>query len=220
MSLVTLEQLQQAAGITQPRALKWLSPLNAAMSEFSIDTPLRQAGFIAQIGHESQRFSSISENLNYRDAQRLAMIFRSDFDRDKNRKIDADELEFARRYIGNPQAIANFVYANQGGNGPESSGDGWRYRGRGLIQVTLKNNYHACGQSLNIDLLNNPDLLLEPFNAARSAAWYWHSNGCNTAADQANVVEVTRKINPALLGLNDRAMLFEKSRRVLCPSKI
>lgn len=216
---MNLNDFQRAAGITQQRAQQWISPLNTAMAEFSINTPLRQAGFIAQLGHESQRFAVISENLNYRDAERLAMIFRSDFDRNKNRKIDAAELELARRYVGKPQAIANFVYANQGGNGPESSGDGWRYRGRGLIQVTLKNNYRACGQALNLDLLNNPDLLLDPVNAARSAAWYWYAHGCNAPADAGNVVEVTRKINPALIGINDRAMLFDKARGVLCPSK-
>lgn len=216
---MNLNDFQRAAGITQQRAQQWLDPLNAAMAEFFINTPLRQAGFIAQLGHESTRFAVISENLNYRDAARLAMILRSDFDRNKNRKIDPAELEFARGFVGKPQATANFVYASQGGNGPESSGDGWRYRGRGLIQITLKNNYRACGQALGLDLLNNPDLLLEPVNAARSAAWYWYQHGCNAPADAANVVEVTRKINPALVGLNDRAMLFEKARRALCPSK-
>ncbi|HIE9527060.1 TPA: glycoside hydrolase family 19 protein [Klebsiella variicola subsp. variicola] len=216
---MNLNDFQRAAGITQQRAQQWLDPLNAAMAEFFINTPLRQAGFIAQIGHESLRFTRVVESLYYRDAERLAPIFRSDFDRNKNRKIDPAELEFARGFVGKPQATANFVYADQGGNGPESSGDGWRYRGRGLIQITLKNNYRACGQALGLDLLNNPDLLLEPVNAARSAAWYWYQHGCNAPADAANVVEVTRKINPELVGLNDRAMLFEKARRALCPSK-
>lgn len=216
---MNLNDFQRAAGITQQRAQQWLDPLNAAMAEFYINTPLRQASFIAQLGHESTRFAVISENLNYRDASRLAMIFRSDFDLNKNRQIEPSELALAQQFVGRPEATANFVYANQGGNGPESSGDGWRYRGRGLIQITLKNNYRACGQQLGLDLLNNPDLLLEPVNAARSAAWYWYWHGCNKPADTANVVEVTRKINPALVGLNDRAMLFEKARRVLCPLK-
>ena len=117
----------------------------------------------------------------------------------------------------NPEKLANYVYAGRMGN--TEPGDGWRYRGRGLIQITLKNNYRACGQALGLDLLNHPDLLLDPVNAARSAAWYWYQHGCNAPADAANVVEVTRKINPALVGLNDRAMLFEKARRALCPSK-
>lgn len=189
------------------------------MAEFFINTPLRQAGFIAQLGHESLRFTRVVESLYYRDAERLAMIFRSDFDLNKNRKIEPSELALAQQFVGRPEATANFVYANQGGNGPESSGDGWRYRGRGPIQITLKNNYRSCGQALGLDLLNNPDLLLEPVHGARSAAWYWYQHGCNAPADAANVVEVTRKINPALVGLNDRAMLFEKARRALCPSK-
>jgi putative chitinase len=188
-----------AAGVTQQRAQQWLDPLNAAMAEFFINTPLRQAGFIAQLGHEPSVYRVV-ENLYYRDAARLAMIFRSDFDLNKNRKIEPSELALAQQFVGRPEATANFVYASQGGNGPESSGDGWRYRGRGLIQITLKNNYRACGQALGLDLLNNPDLLLEPVNAARSAAWYWYQHGCNAPADAANVVEVTRKINPALVG--------------------
>lgn len=216
---MNLNDFQRAAGITQQRAQQWLDPLNAAMSEFFINTPLRQAGFIAQLGHESLRFTRVVESLYYRDAERLAMIFRSDFDLNKNRKIEPSELALAQQFVGRPEATANFVYANQGGNGSESSGDGWRYRGRGLIQVTLKNNYRACGQALGLDLLNNPDLLLDPVNAARSAAWYWYQHGCNAPADAANVVEVTRKINPALVGLDDRAALFEKARRALCPSK-
>lgn len=216
---MNLNDFQRAAGITQQRAQQWLDPLNAAMAEFFINTPLRQAGFIAQLGHESLRFTRVVESLYYRDAARLAMIFRSDLDLNKNRKIEQSELALAQQFVGRPEATANFVYANQGGNGSESTGDGWRYRGRGLIQVTLKNNYRACGQALGIDLLNNPDLLLDPVNAARSAAWYWYQHGCNAPADAANVVEVTRKINPELVGLNDRAMLFEKARRALCPSK-
>ena len=216
---MNLNDFQRAAGITQQRAQQWLEPLNAAMAEFFINTPLRQAGFIAQLGHESLRFTRVVESLYYRDAARLAMIFRSDYDLNKNRKIEPSELALAQQFVGRPEATANFVYANQGGNGSESTGDGWRYRGRGLIQVTLKNNYRACGQALGLDLLNNPDLLLDPVNAARSAAWYWYQHGCNAPADAANVVEVTRKINPALVGLNDRAMLFEKARRVLCPLK-
>ena len=216
---MNLNDFQRAAGITQSRAQQWLEPLNAAMAEFFINNPLRQAGFIAQLGHESLRFTRVVESLYYRDAARLAMIFRSDFDLNKNRKIEPSELALAQQFVGRPEATANFVYANQGGNGPESSGDGWRYRGRGLIQITLKNNYRACGQALGLDLLKNPDLLLDPVNAARSAAWYWYQHGCNAPADAANVVEVTRKINPALVGLDDRAMLFEKARRVLCPSK-
>lgn len=216
---MNLNDFQRAAGITQSRAQQWLEPLNAAMAEFFINTPLRQAGFIAQLGHESLRFTRVVESLYYRDAARLAMIFRSDYDLNKNRKIEPSELALAQQFVGRPEATANFVYANQGGNGPESSGDGWRYRGRGLIQITLKNNYRACGQGLGLDLLKNPDLLLDPVNAARSTAWYWYQHGCNAPADAANVVEVTRKINPALVGLDDRAMLFEKARRVLCPSK-
>lgn len=213
---MNLNDFQRAAGITNAMAQKWFSPVTSAMLEFGIDTPLRMAGFIAQTGHESGGYTVISENTNYRNASRLAMIFRSDFDRNKNRKIDPEELAFAQGYVGKPVAIANYVYANQGGNGPESSGDGWRYRGRGLIQVTLKNNYRACGKALNLDLLSTPDLLTEPLTAARSAAWYWQSHDCNSSADRSDVVGMTRKINPALVGLDDRTRRFQLAVGVLC----
>ena len=157
--LLTLPQFQRAAGLSPVMAQRWFEPFSKATAEFQINTPARLAAFIAQTGHESAGFSRLSENLYYSDAERVARIFRSDFDLNKNRIIEPGEIEFARRYTRNPEKMANYVYANQGGNGNEASGDGWRFRGRGLIQITLRNNYLLCGKALGLDLIANPDLL-------------------------------------------------------------
>lgn len=214
--LLTQSQFQQAAGISALAASRWLAPLCQAAAEFQINTPKRLAAFIAQTGHESMSFSRISENLYYSDAERVANIFRSDFDLNKNRIIEPSEIEFARRYTRNPEKMANYVYANQGGNGNEASGDGWRFRGRGLIQVTLRNNYRDCGKALGLDLLSNPDLLLDFTQAARSAAWYWQTNGCNELADSESFLAITRRINPPALGQNDRQARYDVARAALC----
>ena len=133
----------------------------------------------------------------------------------KNRIIEPSEIEFARRYTRNPEKMANYVYANQGGNGNEASGDGWRFRGRGLIQITLRNNYLLCGKALGLDLIANPDLLLEYLNAARSAAWYWKANGCNELADKGDFLAVTRRINPPAEGQADRVARLNVAKAAL-----
>lgn len=213
--LLTQTQFQQAAGISSLTAERWLVPFCQAAAEFQINTPLRLAAFIAQVGHESAGFSRLSESLYYKDAERIARIFRSDFDLNKNRRIDPDEIEFARRYTRNPEKMANYVYARQGGNGDEASGDGWRFRGRGLIQVTLRNNYLRCGKALGLDLIANPDLLLEFTHAARSAAWYWQTNGCNELADKGAFLSITRRINPPAEGQADREARYKKAKAAL-----
>ncbi|WP_238582660.1 glycoside hydrolase family 19 protein [Trabulsiella odontotermitis] len=153
---LSLSQFQQAAGISFTLAQRWYEPVSAAAAEFQIQTPLRLAAFIAQTGHESTGFSRLSESLYYTDAERVARIFRSGFDNNKNGVIDPAEIAFARAYTRNPEKLANRAYAGRGGNGDEKSGDGWRYRGRGLIQVTFHDNYLLCGQALGIDLISDP----------------------------------------------------------------
>ncbi|HDS5359025.1 TPA: glycoside hydrolase family 19 protein [Enterobacter roggenkampii] len=213
--LLTLPQFQRAAGLSPVMAQRWFDPFSKATTEFQINTPARLAAFIAQTGHESAGFSRLSENLYYSDAERVARIFRSDFDLNKNRIIEPGEVEFARRYTRNPEKMANYVYANQGGNGNEASGDGWRFRGRGLIQITLRNNYLLCGKALGLDLIANPDLLLEYLNAARSAAWYWKANGCNELADKGDFLAVTRRINPPAEGQADRVARLNVAKAAL-----
>lgn len=163
---------------------RFAEPLASACTEFGIDTPARLAAFLAQVAHESGNLSLVVENLNY-SAEGLRAIFPRYF-------ADATTaLEFARQ----SQRIANRVYADRMGNGDEASGDGWRFRGRGLIQVTGRANYAACGQALGLDLLASPELLEQPGPAARSAAWYWSSHGLNSYADKGDFDGVCDLIN-------------------------
>ncbi|MCX9038841.1 glycoside hydrolase family 19 protein [Citrobacter portucalensis] len=213
---LTLPLFQSAAGLSLTAAQRWFEPFLSAANEFGISTPKRLAAFIAQLGHESEGFSRLSENLYYSDADRVARIFRSGFDNNKNGVIEPSEIEFARAYTRNPEKLANRAYALRGGNGNESSGDGWRFRGRGLIQVTFRDNYRKCGAALGLDLLTTPDLLLQFAPAARSAAWYWQSTGCNELADAGDFVAITRRINPPAQGLTDRQERWQAARAVLC----
>ncbi|WP_314140408.1 glycoside hydrolase family 19 protein [Buttiauxella noackiae] len=214
--LLTLTQFQRAADIPAVTAQRWLEPVCAAAAEFAINTPRRLSAYIAQVGHESGSFSCLSENLYYSDPERVARIFRSGFDNDKNGVIDPAEIAFARAYTRNPEKLANRAYAGRGGNGNERSGDGWRFRGRGLIQVTFRNNYLACGRALGLDLISDPDQLLNYHQAARSAAWYWQSNGCNELADNDNFIAITRRINPPAQGQTDRQARYNAAKAVLC----
>lgn len=200
---MTPAQLAQAAGCGLPVAAGWLSHIEAAMARFNINTAARKAAFIAQISHESGRFSRIEENLNY-SAAGLLKIF--------PRHFTADQ---AASYARKPQAIANRVYAGRMGNGAEVSGDGWRYRGRGLIQITGLNNYAACGNATGLSLVANPDLLLGLAAAAMSAAWFWSSNGCNEIADRGDFAGITKRINGGLIGAADRVALFNQATEAL-----
>lgn len=124
-------------------------------------------------------------------------------------------IEEASKYAYKPQAIANRVYAGKLGNGPESSGDGWKFRGRGIIQITLSDNYREITKDLGIDFFNNPDLLLQPEYAVKSAFWFWQKKALNALADISNFKEITRKINGGYNGLADREALYKKALEVL-----
>lgn len=201
--MITAQQLAAALNIPIERAQQWLAPINAAMQRFDINTPKRQAAFLAQIGEESVLLSHASENLNY-SADGLLNYFHKYFS-------EAEAHEFQHR----PIAIANRVYANRYGNGNEASGDGWKYRGRGLVQITFRDNYKACGAALGLPLESNPDLLMQPDDAALSAAWYWNSHGCNELADVGDTVGITKKINGGLNGLDQRIALFNQASKAL-----
>lgn len=183
--------------------VRWVGPLNVAMQEFDIVTPRRMAQFLAQIAHESGELNRVVENLNY-SMVGLRLGFK--------RYFQPAEL---RLFAKNPFKIANRVYANRNGNGDEASGDGWRYRGRGLLQLTGRRNYEQCGKALGLDLIGFPDLLLEPANAARSAGWYWHSRGINQYADREDLVAVTRLICGGLNGLEHRKAWYARAKDVL-----
>lgn len=181
--MVTAPMLARIMQCPPAVANRWNAALTAAMREFGIDSKRRAAHFYAQLGHESLSLSKVEEGLSY-SIPRLLEVF--------GHRITATD---APRYARNPQALANFVYANREGNGNEASGDGWRYRGRGPIQITLKNQYIAIGEVLGLPLLEHPDLLFEITIGARAAAAYWKLNGLNALADANNTLGLSRKIN-------------------------
>ena len=200
---VTLEQLSSFFEDTDNEVLAtFVDPINAAAEEFEINTPQRISMFLAQIGHESGGLTKLHENLNYK-AARLSQIFPKYF-----RNVDPDD------YAHNPEKIANRVYASRMGNGDEDSGDGYRFRGRGAIQLTGRSNYTSCGESLGVDLINNPDYLETPEGAIRSAAWFWDQRGLNDYADNDDIVTVTKRINGGTIGLAERKELYEEALTV------
>ena len=164
----------------------------------------RQAGFIAQCAHESGSFCRVTENLNY-SPEGLVKIFGKYF----------PTIESTKGYARLPDKIANKVYANRMGNGPESSGDGWKYRGRGLIQLTGKSNYLKCGPSMGLDLTATPEYLETVAGAVKSAYWFWSTNGLNSFADADDIKGMTKKINGGYIGLEERQHLYDVAKKVL-----
>jgi len=173
MSDLTLAQLVAILPYSRPRAATFLAPLNAAMREYGINTPARQASFLSQVGHESGS---------------LAFV----------RELASGTAYEGRRDLGNTQP-----------------GDGVRFKGRGLLQVTGRANYAACGKALGLDLLAKPELLEQTINACRSAGWFWQSKGLNALADAGDQVAVTRRVNGGTNGLAERLAMFAVAKRVL-----
>lgn len=200
---LSVTELATALGVPQERAQKWVEALNQAMSRFDITTPARQAGFLSQIGHESALLTALVENLNYGVAA-LLRVFPKYFD-----------PATASAYQRNPEKIANRIYADRMGNGDESSGDGFRFRGRGLIQITGRTNYNSCAAALEHPLTDTPELLETPAFAALSAAWFWHSHGLNALADAKNIVAMSKRINGGTVGLAEREQLYAQATDVL-----
>lgn len=203
------------AHIMPAAPIVWVDALNTAAGRFKIDTPDRLAMWLAHVAHESTGLTVLTESLHYRDPARIAKMFRTGFDLDHDRVVDPEEIEFARAYVGKPEKLASRAYANRNGNGPEESGDGWRYRGRGPIQITGAANYAACGKAIGLPLLNEPDLLLQPGPGALSAGWFWSSRGLNADADSGDITHCTKLINGGLNGLDDRTRLWTRARKAL-----
>ena len=193
------EQLQ-ALGIDS----KWLEPLEKTFAKYDISTPKRQAAFIGQCAHESANFKTLEENLNYKP-ESLMKVWPSRF----------PDLSTAMKYAHNPEAIANKVYGGRMGNGVEETGDGWKYHGRGLIQLTGKENYDNCGKAISLDLINQPGLLAQPDGAVMSAGWFWNKKGLNALADSGDFETMTKRINGGLIGLDDRKAKIAKALQVL-----
>lgn len=208
--MVTEQELSRIMQCAPPRARRWADPLNAAMREWGISTPRRQAHFLAQVGHESLSLSKTEEGMSY-SLERLLEVFR--------KRIPANQ---AARYVRNPQALGNHVYANRNGNGDEASGDGYRYRGRGPAQLTGRGNYARIGTLLGLPLVDQPDLVLNVEIGARAAAAWWKDNGLNPLADANDTVGVSKRINLGSAtskatpeGLPDRVARTERALAIL-----
>jgi putative chitinase len=184
----------------------WFGLLNEHLPNFRIDTVERVAGFISQCQHESNDFTILQENLNY-SWQGLRATFPKYF------PTDSEAQKFHRR----PELIANRVYANRMANGNEASGDGWKFRGRGIIQITGRHNYTECSRYLFKDdrLVDNPDMLTDPTFAILGACWFWERNKLNEICDRRDVVLLSRRINGGTIGLDDRLKKWDRAIAVL-----
>lgn len=200
--MITLEQLKKIIPTNkEPQA--WLDVLVDILPEYDIDTPKRLAGFLAQTAHESGDFRLLEENLNYSAAQ-LQKTWPKRFDA-------ATAAQFARK----PEAIANKVYSNRMGNGTPESGDGWRFRGRGIKQLTGRDNYTAFGKSVNMTAEKAAEYLTTKKGAVESAAWFWKTNNLNRFADASDIVGMTKVINGGTIGLEDRKKRYNSALAVL-----
>lgn len=193
---------------TEANRVRYAEELQKAMKCYDISSVNRQRAFLAQLGHECAQLSAFTENTNY-SAVSLRKVFGKYF----------PNAAIAERYARNPQMIANRVYANRMGNGDESSGDGWKYRGRGGIQITGRDNYLLASKKMAVDFLNRPELLTAPQYALLSAAWWWSNAGLNLLADKLGgmddekiFVQITRRINGGTNGLKDRLDIYIRTK--------
>lgn len=207
--ILTTQQLQSATGCSKDRAILFLPFLQGAMKAYSITSPRRIAGFLSQIAHESGRLETLEENLNY-SVDALIKLF------GRHRISEADARRFGRApgQKANQEAIANTIYGGEWGRknlGNFVHGDGARFIGRGLKQLTGRSNYDRCGSAIGEDLLSYPDRLLMPVNAALSAGWFWKTHGLNEIADRGDVRAMTKEINGGYNGLEERTALYGKA---------
>ena len=203
---LSLQQLKQLLP-KNPYVEHWHQALSQLLPDYEINTPQRIAAFVAQCSHESAGFTALKENLNYK-AVTLRKIFPKYF--------PTDDLANAYANMPNKQeAIANRVYASRMGNGDEHSGDGYRYCGRGLIQLTGKSNYQSFADSLEMNVEDVPEYLATFEGAAQSACWFWESNNLNQWADKGDILTLTKRINGGTIGLEDRIKHYEHALHVL-----
>lgn len=207
MSLLALRQLEAICPGTSGSALeRFVDPLNATFEEFSINTPLERASFLGEYAHETQGFTHLEENLRYTTVEALQAATKSRWD-----PLDADD---AWGYLNQPERLGNRIYANRMGNGDEASGDGYRYRGRGLPHLTGKANYSSCGLALALSLVEMPDLLtMKPDHACRAGGWYWSEiNGNSLVGDFPTL---TLRINGGHLGMDSRMAYRDRALAAL-----
>jgi putative chitinase len=178
--------------------------MERCLPDYDINTPQRVAAFMAQCGHESGNFKFLKENLKYRAAS-LTKVWPKYF----------PNMDIANQYAGNEEKIANRAYANRMGNGPEESGDGWRFCGRGLIQLTGRNNYQNFADSIETDINDIPAYLATFEGAVQSACWFWETNKLNQWADKGDMLTLTKRINGGTLGLDDRIKHYQHALHVM-----
>jgi putative chitinase len=200
---LTLQQLRQMVP-GMPYADHWHEALAQLLPDYEINTAQRIAAFVAQCAHESGNFVFIKENLNYK-AESLRKVFPKYFPTD----------ELAQAYAKRPEMIANRVYGNRMGNGDEHSGDGYRYCGRGLIQLTGRTNYENFAASLEISPEEAAEYLATFEGAAQSACWFWENNNLNVEADAGDIKKMTKKINGGYIGLEDRMAHYEHALKIM-----
>lgn len=199
----TQQKLQQVL-VGAPHVDQWFLALNEILPDYDINTPKRVAAFLGQTAHESGGYRAIRENLNYK-AEGLMKIFGKYF----------PTMDLANQYAHNQEKIANRIYANRMGNGDEVSGEGFKYRGRGLIQLTGKSNYTRFAQSIDESVEDIPDFLETYEGAVQSACWFWETNNLNALADQMDIKKMTKIINGGYLGLDERIQHINHAIQVL-----
>ena len=198
----TQDQLERII-VKNPHIEHWYEALAKILPDYDINTPARVAAFLAQCAHESGEFRFIQENLNYK-AESLCKVFGKYF----------PNMDIANQYAHNPEKIANRVYANRMGNGPEESGDGYRYCGRGLIQLTGKINYRKFAESIDTPVEDITEFLGTFEGAIQSACWFWETNNLNKWADAGDIKQMTKIINGGFIGLEDRIKHYEHAMHV------
>lgn len=204
--MITIEGLRHIMqNAAMSKLYSFIQPLNDSMVSWSINLRERATMFLAQIAHESQELNSLQENLYYSTPERLMVVWPSRF----------RTLTEAQPYAKNPEKLANNVYANRMGNGDEASGDGYRFRGRGLIMLTGRRNYERCALGIEKPVDQYPDLLTDPVHASDSAGWFWNVNGINALADEGDFLAVTMKINGGTIALDDRTKYWERAKEVI-----
>lgn len=218
---LTIEQLQICTGSNKSNAEVFLPYIKEVCKSFGINTPKRLAAFLSQVGHESAGLSCLQENLNY-SADGLANTWPGRYSKRLQNGVYAKNSvgrylpsDLALKIARKPVLIANNCYANRMGNGDDKSGDGWKYRGRGLKQLTGKSNYAELTLDTGIDFVSNPDLLLEPVYAVISACWFWKKNNLEVYADKQDIEGMTKKINGGLIGIEHRKALYNKAIETL-----
>ena len=201
--MITAEQFHKLFP-RNPEPAVWAEAMANVFPTYNINTPQRVAAFLAQCGHESGGWTVFEENLNY-SAQGLMKVFPKYF----------PNADLANQYAKQPEKIANRIYGGRMGNGPESSGDGYKFRGRGFIQLTGKDNYTKCGHAIGKDLDTDPDFLTTPEGALKSALWFWNAHNLSSLADSEDILHITKKINGGTIGLEERTALYHKAKEVL-----